>query len=187
MKRKGRFTLIGVLLIAVSIFEIAYNIRFQDGGFRDLWPGILLFLGIVLYLYYFSTKKKKNRPGVLFFGTFIGICSVFFFIVSFTSFSHLNVLWPGFIFALGTAFLSVYIYGSGKKAVLVFAVLLISLSIVIWIFYALKTKVGLVIGVSLFILGCAFLTRGLIRERDKTSGEGSKNVHYPDADIESFE
>jgi hypothetical protein len=187
MKRKGKYTLIGILLIVVSIFVIVFNMRYQDGTFRDLWPAILLVFGVILYLYYFSTKKKKNRLGVLFFGTFIAICSVFLFILSFTSFSHVKVLWPGFVLALGLAILALYFYGNRNKGVLAVSILLISLSIIIWIFYSLKSHYGIVIGVSLFILGAAFLTQGLIKKLENTSRNRSANVHYPDADIESYE
>jgi uncharacterized membrane protein HdeD (DUF308 family) len=103
MKRKGKYALIGILLIAVSIFVIIFNMRYQDGTFKDLWPAILLVFGVVLYLYYFSTKKKKNRLGVLFLGTFIAICSVFlwqqkqgctgsFYPAHFTFSHHMDIL-----------------------------------------------------------------------------------------------
>jgi uncharacterized membrane protein HdeD (DUF308 family) len=187
MKKKGKYALIGILLLVVGIFVITFNMRFQDGTFKNLWPTVLLVFGIILYLYYFSTKKKKNRLPVLFLGTFIAICSVFLFVLSFTSFSNMRVLWPGFLLALGLGILSLYFYGRRNKGVLAGALLLIALPIVIWIFYSLKSKYGLVIGVSLFILGAAFLTRGLIREIEISAVEKNVSVKYPQTDFENYE
>lgn len=192
MKRKSKHALIGALLLIVSIFVIIFNLRFFSASFGNLWPALLLLLGIFFYLYYFSTKKKKNRSVVLFLGTFIAISSVPLFILSFTSYDYMRVLWPGFLFALGMGMLSLYFYGKKKKGALAFSIVLLSLSIVIWIFYALKSKFGLPIGVILFILGAAFLTRGLIKEAKKPEEEhpeeaqkSSEEITVPD--FESFE
>jgi hypothetical protein len=44
-----------------------------------------------------------------------------------------------------------------------------------------------VIGVSLFILGAAFLTQGLIKKLENPPRNRSANVHYPDTEFESYE
>lgn len=192
MKRKSKHALIGAVLLIVSIFVTIFNLRFFSASFGNLWPALLLLVGIFFYLYYFSTKKKKNRPAVLFLGTFVAISSVFIFILSFTSYDYMRVLWPGFFFALGMGVLSLYFYGKKKKSALAFSIVLLSLSILIWIFYALKSKFGLPIGITLFILGAAFLTRGLIKEAKKPEVEhaeepqkGDEEITVPD--FENFE
>ena len=81
-----------------------------------------------------------------------------------TSFSHFRVLWPGFVFALGIALLSLYFYGRRKKGTLFGAAVFLSISVLIWIVFSLESQFGLVIGVSFFIVGAAFLTRGFIKE-----------------------
>jgi peptidoglycan/LPS O-acetylase OafA/YrhL len=164
MKRKRKHLLIGIALIVISIFVVYFNMQFLEGSFKTLWPAILLLFGMFLYLYYFSTKKKKNRLAALFIATFIAVSSVPLFVLTVTSFSHFRVLWPGFVFALGIALLALYFYGRGKKGALFGAAILLSISVLIWIVFSLKSQFGLVIGVSLFIVGAAFLTRGLIKE-----------------------
>jgi len=164
MKRKRKQLLIGIALIVISIFVVYFNIQFFEGGFKKLWPAILLLFGMFLYLYYFSTKKKKNHLAALFIATFIAVSSVPLFVLTVTSFSHFRFLWPGFVFALGIALLSLYFYGRRKKGTLFWAAVFLSISVLIWIIYSLKSHFGLVIGVSLFIVGAAFLTRGLIKE-----------------------
>ncbi len=164
MTKKSKRIIIGIALIVISIFVVYFNLQFFEGSFKKLWPAILLLLGMFFYLYYFSTKKKKNRLAVLFIATFIAVSSVPLFVLTVTSFSHFRVLWPGFLFALGIAILSLYFYGKGKRGTLFGAALFLSLSVLIWIVYSLKSQFGLVIGVSLFIVGAAFLTRGFIKE-----------------------
>jgi Na+/proline symporter len=86
----------------------------------------------------------------------------------------MNFLWPGFLFALGMGILALYVYGKNKKAVLAGSILILSLSILIWVIYSLKSQFGFVIGVSLFIIGAAFLTRGLIKEKKEESPPATK-------------
>ena len=174
MKRKSKHALIGIAFIAVSVFVIYFNMSFFEGGFKHLWPALVLLFGAFLYLYYFSTKKTRNRLFILFIATFIVISSIPLFVLAVTSFEYMNFLWPGFLFALGMGILALYVYGKNKKAVLVGSILTLSLSILIWVIYSLKSQFGLVIGVSLFIIGAAFLTRGLIKEEQEESPSATK-------------
>lgn len=188
MKRKSKHLLIGIALLVISIIVIYFNLYFFEGSFKNLWPALVLLAGTFLYLFYFSTKKKKNLLFVLFIGTFIAISSVPLFILAVTSFEHIKILWPGFIFAIGMGMLALYFYGKKKKGVLVISILILSLSLLIWVFCSLKSQFGLIIGVSLFILGAAFLTRGFIKEGElpkpiPSPEKGENNVtEQPNAD-----
>jgi hypothetical protein len=51
-----------------------------------------------------------------------------------------------------------------RRGTLFFAQVLIALPLLIWIFFAMRSKFGLVIGVVLLMIGVAFLARGLIRD-----------------------
>lgn len=154
----------GIALIVISIAVIYFNLKIFEGGFNKVWPAILLLVGVILYIFYFSTKKKRQRLFVLFLATFIATSSVPLFVLTFTSYERITILWPGFLFTFGLGLLSIYFYGNKKKVLSVLATFIISISFLIWIIYSLETQFGLVIGASIFLLGAAFLTRGLGRE-----------------------
>ncbi len=164
MKSKTRHLLIGIAIIVISIAAIYLNLIIFEESFKKLWPALILLVGMILYLYYFSTKRKGARPWALFTATFIAVLSVALFILTFTSFKSIRFVWPAFLLALGLGLLSLYIYGEKKKGNLPGSIIFITISFLIWIFYAVKTQFGLVIGLVLLITGAAFLTRGLIRE-----------------------
>ncbi|MCK4803643.1 MAG: hypothetical protein KAT88_03770 [Spirochaetes bacterium] len=164
MTRKNKHIFIGIVLIIVSIIVIYFNLQEFEGGFDKLWPAIILLFGMVLYIFYFSTRKKKNRLFIIFLATLIAISSVTLFVLTFTSFEHIKYLWPGFLFAFGMSILSLYFFGKKKKGTALLATLIISFSLLVWIIYSLESQFGLVIGVTMLILGAAFFTRGLSRE-----------------------
>jgi len=164
MERKKKHLLVGISFLIVSIFVLYFSISYIKGNFKDLWPAILLFFGTILYVIYFSTRKKKNRLFIIFLATFIAISSIPLFILTFTSSDNINLLWPAFVLALGLGTLSVYFYGKKQKFLLITSSIIIIAPILVWIFYSIQSKFGLIIGVILFIVGVAFLTRGLLRE-----------------------
>ena len=164
MTRKNKHIFIGIVLFIVSIIVIYFNLQEFEGGFDKLWPAIILLFGMVLYIFYFSTRKKKNRLFIIFLATLIAISSVTLFVLTFTSFEHIKYLWPGFLFAFGMSILSLYFFGKKKKGTALLATIIISFSLLIWIIYSLESQFGIVIGVTMLILGAAFFTRGLSRE-----------------------
>jgi len=161
MNAKTKRLLIGTLLAGAGIAVVFFNLRSFSGGFKQLWPFLLLLAGIVSHVYHFSTKKS-----ILFvvLGTFLLVSSVLFFALNFTSYDHFRVLWPGFVAALGLGFLTAYLYGGKKKGFVPPALVLIAAPVLLWILYSLKTPFGLVIGASLFVVGTAFFIRGLIKD-----------------------
>ena len=164
MKAKQKYLLTGALLIVAGIIVIVLNARVFGENLAKLWPFAVLLVGFILSVYALSTRKKKDRPLMIFLGTFLLISSVLLFILSLGSYQYIKILWPGFLSALGLGFLSVYLSGDRKKAILAVSLFLIGVSVVIWIYYSLKSQYGLVIGVSLFIIGAGFLTRSLMKE-----------------------
>ena len=191
MTRKNKHIFIGIVLIIVSIIVIYFNLQEFEGGFDKLWPAIILLFGMVLYIFYFSTRKKKNRLFIIFFATLIAISSVTLFVLTFTSFEHIKYLWPGFLFAFGMSILSLYFFGKKKKGTALLATLIISFSLLIWIIYSLESQFGIVIGVTMLILGAAFFTRGLSRESkleqpaisaDEPSTDGEEKTAVEDHD-----
>ncbi len=171
MKRKTRHLLTGIVFLIISFTVLYFNLSMFKGSFSKLWPSLILLAGTILYILYFSTKKKKNRLFILFVATFIALASVSLFILSFTSKDIMPYLWPSFPLALGMSILSLYFYGKKKRYILLVSSLVITASLLIWVIYLMQSKFGLVIGVVLLITGAAFLTRGLIHEADEIIGE----------------
>lgn len=167
MKRKSKQLLLGIIIILVSIVVIYFNVKVRETNFKNLWPALILIVGMILYILYFSLKKKKNRLILLFIATFLAISTVPLFVLLLTGFDNIKYLWPGFGFALGISVLAIYFYGRKKKLVLTISILIISISLLVWVLFALKSEYGLIIGVSLLIIGAAFLTRGLIKEPEE--------------------
>lgn len=171
MRAKTKYLLIGMGIIVISLVALYFNLSYFKGSFKKMWPSLILLTGVVLYLYYFSTRRKSAKPWSIFTASFLAVVSVAMFILTFTSFKGLHYLWPSFILALGLGALSLYIYGKKKKNTLVLATIFITLSFLVWIYYAMKTEFGLVVGIVLLITGAAFLTRGLMREPEKQTPE----------------
>ncbi len=171
MKRKTRHLLTGIILLIISFSVLYFNLSLFKGSFSKLWPSLILLAGFALYILYFSTKRRKNRLFILFIATFIALTSVPLFILSFTSKAIMTHLWPSFPLAGGLSILSLYFYGKKRRYVLLISSLIIAASLLIWIFYLMQSKFGLVIGVVLFITGAAFLTRGLIHEAEEITVE----------------
>jgi peptidoglycan/LPS O-acetylase OafA/YrhL len=187
MTRKNKHLFIGIALIVISIAVIFFNLKVFEGGFNKVWPAILLLVGIILYIFYFSTRKKKQRPFILFLATFIATSSVPLFVLTFTSFERITILWPGFLFTLGLGVLSMNFYGKKRKILAVLSTFIISVSLIIWIIYSLETQFGLVIGASIFLLGAAYLTRGLGRENTQGGTSAISESNSPSLDQDEEE
>jgi hypothetical protein len=164
MEKKKKHLLFGIIIILISIGVLYFNLSLFEGGFKNLWPALLLLVGLILYIYYFSMKKKKNKPGVIFLATFIAFSSVPLFVLTFTAFENISVVWPGFLLSFGFGVLTIHVYGQRKKISLFLSQIIIAISLLIWIIFAMRSKFGLVIGVVLLLSGAAFLTSGLIRK-----------------------
>lgn len=162
MSRSSRHVFVGIAALVVGIAMLFFNLRLFTASFGKLWPALLLFAGMILFVYYFSTKRKKERPFALFLAVFLVLAAVPFFVMTFTPAGAVRYLWPAFLLAFGLALLSLYYYGKQEKRILGAAVLTISVSIIAWLFYITRTQLGLVFGVVLFVTGLLFLARGLI-------------------------
>ena len=183
MKRKAKQQIMGIILIVISIAVLYFNLKKVEGSFGKLWPSFVLLVGMFFYIFYFSTRKKADRPALLYVATFLAISSVPLYILSFTSFANIGILWPGFLFALGIGFLAVYFYGKGRKVSLFLSFLTIGASLFIWALYSVRYRFGLVTGVVFLIVGAGFLTRGLIGEQEKDEEE--KHPHPSEGETDN--
>lgn len=164
MEAKRKQILTGIITIIISIAVLIVNLSLIENDFAKLWPTLLLLLGVILYIVYFTTKKRHNRVGLSFLATFVSVSSIPLFILTFTSFDNFNYLWPGFILAIGCGLMTVYLYGERRRGTLFLAQILLAIPLLIWIFFAMRSKFGVVIGIVLLMIGVSFLARGLIRQ-----------------------
>jgi hypothetical protein len=188
-KRKQFFT--GIIIVVISIVVLYINLKLFEASFGKLWPALLLLLGLILYIIYFATRKRRKRTGISFVATFVSVSSVPLFIMTFSDTPLFKYLWPGFILAVGFALVTVYFYGERKRGTLFLSQLVIAIPILIWIIYAMSSKYGLVIGVVLLMTGVTLLARSFIREQEPTievsdtgTGPGTGPVTSQSADTE---
>jgi len=189
MERKKKHLLTGIIIIIISIVVLIVNLKLFEEDFGKLWPSLLLLVGIILYIFYFITRKRRNRVGMSFLATFISVSSIPLFVLTFTSFDHFTYIWPGFILAIGCGLAAVYLYGERRRGLLFLSQILITIPLLIWIFFAMHSKFGLVIGIVLLMIGVTFMARGLIRETeasvevtDASENYGEENSGQP-ADV----
>jgi hypothetical protein len=168
MEKKRKQLLTGIVIVVISIVVLYVNLKTFEGSFGNLWPALLLLLGLVLYIVYFATRKRRKRIGISFLATFVSVASVPLFIMTFSETPIFKYLWPGFLLAVGFGLVTVYLYGERKRSTLFLSQLVIAIPILIWILYAMSSKFGLVIGVVLLMTGVALLARSFIREHEPT-------------------
>jgi hypothetical protein len=181
MEAKKKQSLTGIIVIIVSIAVLVVNLTLVENDFSKLWPTLLLLLGVILYIIYFATKKRHNRVGVSFIATFISVSSIPLFFLTYTSFEYFNYIWPGFILAIGCGLMTVYLYGERRRGTLFLAQVLLAIPILIWIFFAMRSKFGVVIGIVLLMIGVSFLSRGLIRDEKSTTTVSKPSKSSDDA------
>jgi hypothetical protein len=173
MEAKKKQILTGIITIIISLAVLVVNLSLIENEFSNLWPALLLLLGLIFYIIFFITKKRHNRVGLSFVATFVSVSSIPLFILTFTSFENFTYIWPGFILAIGCGLMTVYLYGERRRGTLFLAQILLAIPLLIWIFFAMRSKFGVVIGIVLLMIGVSFLARGLIRD-EKTSASVSR-------------
>jgi hypothetical protein len=171
MEQRKKQIFAGIVITIISIVVLYFNLRLHEGSFGKLWPALVLLLGVILYIVYFTKRRRQNRLGIGFLATFVSVSSVPLFILTFTGPENFHYIWPGFILAIGCGLVTVYLYGARRKGTLFLAQLLMAIPLLIWIFFAMRSKFGLVIGVALLMIGVASMARGFIRDR-APSAEG---------------
>ncbi len=190
VKKRNKQLFVGIILVVLSVAILYYTLGVIEGTVGKLWPSLVLLAGMVLYFYYFSTRRKKNRTAVLFLATFLAVSSVPLLVMSVTTFEHMPVIWPAFVAALGIALLTVYLYGRRRKVNLWLSVLLMAASVLIWISFSLRSEFGLVIGVSMLIVGITTMTRGATgrkAEPEEGAGEKLSGEELPGAELSGAE
>jgi uncharacterized membrane protein HdeD (DUF308 family) len=165
MTKKSRQILFGALALVIGLVVFSFNLSLFGATFEKLWPAIPLVVGILLFMFYFATRRKKDRALLLFGATFLVLLSVPFFVMAFTPPEANMYIWPAFLLALGLSLLAVHYYGRPRRPTLVAGTLIVAASLVIWLVYVTRTRFGLLFSVALIITGALVLIRGLTRDQ----------------------
>jgi hypothetical protein len=118
MDRRG--TLITALtLIIIGGYFLLVNLNFIPAlGMSQLWPGIVMLVGILFWLGFIF--GKDHDPGLAFVGTIVTLVGLFFFAFTLNinlfglgrvDWSDMSLLWPVFPLIVGIAFVVLWIAG----------------------------------------------------------------------------
>ena len=86
MEKRINKLVIGIVFIFVGFIVLYFNLSIIKGSFDKIWPALVLLIGMILNVFYFSTRKIKNRLFLFFIATFIAISSIPLFLLNLTSF-----------------------------------------------------------------------------------------------------
>lgn len=103
---------------------------------HKLWPLLLTVIAVGLI----GIFVKRNARGGLFLmaGVYLLCFSGLALYCNFTNWGILGELWPLFIAFLGLAFVVRFFAGGRKRGQLLLGLLLISIAVVLWLFFALS-------------------------------------------------
>jgi hypothetical protein len=101
---------IGILLLIARIFNI------QLFHTERLWPIFVLIPGLCFNLVYFSTRRS---PGLLVPGGILTTIGLLFFFETMTSWHFSEYTWPIYPLAVAVGLFQLYIFGRGKRGLLI--------------------------------------------------------------------
>ena len=158
MERRGT-TLLGVLLIVIGflflISKYAFGVEFLNFDSEDFWPIIVLALGLIFEMVYFTTRSK---PGFLVPGGILTTIGILFFFEAGTDWRFAAYTWPVYILAVAIGLLQLYLFGYRNRGLLIPVFILTTvaalsaLTIMLEVFFK-AVDVGLVLPVILILLG----------------------------------
>ena len=153
----------GLFLIFLGIVFLIGNI--SDVSMEILWPVFPFAVGLAFIIGYFYNRKSV---GLLMPGSILTLISLLFFYCNFFGWWHMEDLWPVFILAPATGFVSMYLGGSRDSGLLVPAGILGALA---FIFLFISTGIGDYWSVFLIIAGLILIGRHFIRSEKVQSSD----------------
>ena len=159
MRKKKTLYFLAVLFILVGILLTLENLNLI-GGISRHWPVFLLILGAGFILLFLKSRRDEF---LVWFGSFVFLLGGFFYILNFTSWSSLATLWPVFLGLVGLSFL---VTGAleRKRIFVYFAVIFISLSLVLTLVFAISTGLW---PLSLVFFGLSLLVLHSLKSKER--------------------
>ncbi len=124
MDKRGRI-FFGIVLVLIGLFSLLGNFGIINIHLWELWPFIILALGLVFEFSYFLGVKKEEGllvPG----GIFITI-GINFIICIILGWDMMAITWPLFIMAPGIGLFQLYLFGAKRTGVLIPSLILLSI------------------------------------------------------------
>lgn len=117
MKSGSRILGIGLILIGLLSILVSFNVI--DIEFWEVWPFILLVLGLMFEIGFFTGSKKD--PGLLVPGGILITISMIFIINIVFGWYMMSYIWPMFILAPGLGLLQLYLFSpkSNRAGILI--------------------------------------------------------------------
>lgn len=107
----------GLILIVIGALLLANRLVPYSIGWYEIYPLILMALGALIFI---SVIGKKDK-GPVFFGTFLFLLGLFFFLRNFDiiPYYYLREVWPIILIILGLSFVSIFITKPSDWGVLI--------------------------------------------------------------------
>ncbi|NOZ62967.1 MAG: hypothetical protein GXO74_15025 [Calditrichaeota bacterium] len=121
----------GVFLILLGIILLLYKLMPNFFGWRELYPLILLVLGIWLVIEAMLPDKKDR--GAIFPGTILLLLGLFFSLRNYDliPFYYVREVWPIFLIILGFAFLALFLVNPRDQGSLIPASLFLFFGVIL--------------------------------------------------------
>ena len=122
-------------------------------GISRLWPAFTLVFGVGFIMLFFN--RSGSDAALIWIGAFIVLCSLLFFYLNFTSWSHLAQLWPLFLGIVGLSFLVTHLLRPNLVFMylsLSFVALFIAFYLIFGVSLALWPVCLIIFGSSLFVV-----------------------------------
>ena len=118
----------GLILIVIGALLLVNKLVPYSIGWYEIYPLILMALGVLIFI---SVIGKQDK-GAVFFGTFLVLLGLFFFLRNFDiiPYYYMREVWPIFLIILGLSFVSVFITKPYDWGVLIPGGILLFLGIV---------------------------------------------------------
>ena len=167
MDKKGGFT-VGLLLILVGLFVLVAQFTGWQISWGNLWPFILILIGIMMLLR-IDKEKGVIFPSIILIG--IGLIFVASESQIFGAGVDLGMLWPLFIIVPGLGFVGLWVTDTKNWGVLVpAAACLITGTIFLTMRFAENAHwIGYMMPAIIIIIGIVVLMGGFFKKKDDNS------------------
>ena len=162
----------GLILIVIGALLLVNKLVPYSIGWYEIYPLILMALGVLIFI---SVIGKRDK-GAVFFGTFLFLLGLFFFLRNFDiiPYYYMREVWPIILIILGLSFVSVFITKPDDWGVLVPGGILLFLGIAFLLrkFHIIYLDIGDIIAeywpVILIIIGGGIILGSLKRQPYRT-------------------
>ncbi|MDQ2086475.1 hypothetical protein RBH29_08540 [Herbivorax sp. ANBcel31] len=134
--------LIGALLLAAYYFDT------DIFSMSNLWPLIVLGLGITFEVSYFI---KRKDPGILVPGGILTTLGLLFLFETFTNWEFSARTWPVYLLAVAIGLFQLYLFGGREKGLLIPVAILSAVAMTAYL------DIGRIIPVALIAVGVYFI------------------------------